>query len=113
MDTLQLIEAIEARPGMYVDPDSAVSIYFFVQGFLFCRSVHGLRNDQDDVLADGFYGWLRDTHGLEAAATWGDLLSVLAALEQARPIDVFKREFGRFRNACRSQSRIDDEEEDQ
>jgi hypothetical protein len=100
MNTVELIDAISKRPGMYVDPDSTVSIYSFVQGFYFCRSLHGLRDDQDTLFADGFYGWLKRMHGLEAAATWGDLLAALVAREGGRPIDVFLSEFSRFRQDC-------------
>lgn len=84
------------RPGMYVDPESTVSIYFFIQGFYFCRSLSGLLDEQDALFADNFYHWLKNTHQLEAAATWGDLLATLVATRQDRPIDVFLREFEQF-----------------
>ena len=101
MNTIELIKTIARRPGMYVDPESTVSIYFFIQGFYFCRSLSGLLDEQDALFADNFYHWLKNTHQLEAAATWGDLLATLVATRQGRPIDVFLREFEQFLAAYR------------
>jgi hypothetical protein len=96
MNTIDLIKTIARRPGMYVDPESTVSIYSFIQGFYFCRSLSGLLEEQDALFADNFYHWLKNTYQLEAAATWGDLLAVLVAARQGRPIDVFVHEFELF-----------------
>lgn len=96
MNTIELIRTIIGRPGMYVDPESVDSIYFFVQGFYFCRRLHGLSDEQDELFRAHFYDLLKTAHQLEAAATWGDLLSAVVAREKARPIDVFAREFERF-----------------
>lgn len=100
MNTIELIKTIARRPAMYVDPESTVSIYFYVQGFYLCRSLHGLRDEQDDLFRDHFYGWLKETHGLDSAPTWGDLIAAIVARDQERPVVVFLREFERFLKAC-------------
>ena len=98
MTTLELLDTIAKRPAMYVDPDSIVSIYFFVQGYYLSRCLHEQRTDEEKRFADDFYDWLRTTHGLDLRPTWGDLLWALVEREAARPIDVFLREVAAFQS---------------
>jgi hypothetical protein len=91
------------RPGMYIECTSADSIYSFIQGFYYCRSVHGELDLQDREFAESFYPWLKSRHRLEDAATWGGFISQLASARQATPWDTFIGEFDCFvsRGGCR------------
>lgn len=96
MNTIELVKTIAKRPGMYVDILSIDSIYSFIQGFLFSRSVNGGLDAQDHCFAERFYPWLKDRHGLDDAATWGGLIAQLAIVRQADPWRTFIGEFDCF-----------------
>ena len=96
MNTIELIAAIERRPGMYVDPTSIQSLVFFVHGYLFARSQGGLLAESDRRFSDGFYPWLKVNHSLQDAATWGELIQQLADREGVAAVPIFFREFKGF-----------------
>lgn len=96
MNTLELIAAIERRPGMYIDPNSIQSLDFFVHGYLLARSLGGLLDEADRQFSDGFYPWLKANRSLEDAATWAELIQQLADREGLGALPIFFREFKRF-----------------
>jgi hypothetical protein len=96
MNTIDLIKTISRRPGVYVDVMSTDSIYSFIQGFYFSRSVNGGLDTQDRWFAERFYPWLKGEHRLEDVATWGGQIAQLAVARQAAPWDTFICEFDRF-----------------
>lgn len=96
MNTIELIQTIARRPGMYVDPASVDSIYGFIQGFHFARSLHGGLDTQDHWFAEQFHPWLQHRHNLAPMATWRDQVARLAEMRQAAPWSTFIEEFDRF-----------------
>ncbi|BBA35540.1 uncharacterized protein sS8_3603 [Methylocaldum marinum] len=96
MNTIELIKAIERRPGMYVDSDSLQSLVSFIRGYYFARSQSGVIDEYDRLFSEKFYPWLKDKYSLPGAASWGDLILEIASMQNLGTLDAFFREFHDF-----------------
>lgn len=96
MNTVELINVVAKRPGMYVDVTSIDSIYYFIQGFFFSRSISGNLDHQDQWFAEGFYPWLKAKHSLDDVATWRDQIVQIASIGRTSPWVTFMNEFKCF-----------------
>ncbi len=97
MNIIKLVEAIENRPGMYIDVDSFQSLTFFIQGYLFARTQLGVSDKNDILFTDQFYYWLKSKNTyLEDGESWGNLIEQISAKEGTSPYVVLFREFKSF-----------------
>lgn len=81
---------------MYVDVDSADSIFFFVQGFYFCKSVNMKLDADDELFREHFYHWLEAHNEIPKLPTWGHQLKLIAERKNTSAWMVFMDEFSRF-----------------
>lgn len=90
MQTLhQLIEAIIARPEIYIGKPSVDRLYAFISGFLIGSK------EADDHCLDGFNAYIAQKYRLNTSHNWSSILQFFSTSEQAA-FDLFVRHFQEF-----------------
>lgn len=91
MTTIELINILRVRPGMYIGRNSIFCLKSFIDGWYF-------RNIEEDVnigVLNDFYSWLQKYYKIYDSRNWDELL-FLVFKDEKKSLDVFFTLFDEF-----------------
>ncbi|MDX2212418.1 MAG: hypothetical protein SFY66_03935 [Oculatellaceae cyanobacterium bins.114] len=80
---VETLEAIKARPGVYLGRPSVSDLFMFLVGYEFSRSELGIDlTAQEQAFYDEFQPWLQQRLNMTSVASWAKLIMLSCHDEQ-------------------------------